>query len=142
MGDSLDNSPCSAHIVTYRANLVSDMRTIRKTVQSMIVVLLVGAYLSTWSAALIHSLVVPALSAGPASVSTSQQSSKERPQVSFAQRRHMPLVKTISLVAPLPSTAEYPRVLLWFGGIADLYGISLPSGPSLSPGSGRAPPAC
>jgi hypothetical protein len=117
-------------------------KQIQTVARAFVITFLVGAYLSTWSAALIHSLVVPALGSGPASVSTSHQPSKEKPQVSFTQRRHMPLVKSISLVAPPPSTVEYPRVLPWFGGIADLCGTSLSSDPSLSPHSGRAPPAC
>jgi len=118
------------------------MPTIRKTVISMVVVVLVGAYLSTWSAALIHSLVLPVLGSGPASVSTSKESSSTNPQVIFIQRRHMPPVKSISLVASPPRTVEYRKVLLWSGCMADLYGNPLPSDPSLLPRSGRAPPAC
>ena len=118
------------------------MRIIKKTILSTIVAFLGGAYLSTWSAALIHSLVVPALSASPASVSTSQGSSKEKPQVSFVQGRHMPLVKSISLVAPPPKDADFPRVLPWAAGIAPCNLVSLPPNPLVPTHSGRAPPAC
>ena len=104
--------------------------------------LLVGAYLSTWSAALIHSLAVPALGSGPESVSTSRQPSKEKPQLSFAPRRHMPLVKSISLVAPPPANAEPSHVLGGAAGITSWNFLSLPPNPLLPNHSNRAPPAC
>lgn len=118
------------------------MQTISKTVLSTVAVLLVGAYLSTWSAALIHSLMVTALGSGPASISTSQDSPNKKPQITFTQRRHTPLVKSISLVAPPPSSVEYPRVLHLMLGIVEPYKTSLPSDPSLSPLFGRSPPLC
>jgi len=97
--------------------------------------LLVGAYLSTWSAALIHSLVFPALGAGR-NVHSITDTLEGQTQVSFAQRRHTPLTKSISVVAPPPSTAEYHGLIHRI--VAQLpFAQYLPPQPSLSPHAGR-----
>lgn len=110
--------------------------------RTLIIAVLVCAYLSTWSAALVHSLVFPAMGVGPASVSASQVPKKDGPQFNFPQRGHLPLAKSISLVAPVPTNPEFPRLLMWVKWITPRNPISLPPPPLVLAHSGRAPPAC
>jgi hypothetical protein len=118
------------------------MRNLSKTYVSTIVVFLVTAYLSTWSASLIHSLLLPALGSGPASISASNGPTKERPQITFAQRRHTPPVKSVSPEAPPPTPLAFSRILEWTAGIAPRPGVTLPLDPLVLTHPGRAPPTC
>jgi hypothetical protein len=107
-----------------------------------VISLLVGAYLSTWSAALLQTIVFPAIGSGPEKVSASRGPSKEKPQVSFFQRRHTPLVKTLSLVAPPPVNTWYPGKVTWAQRFHAHLHTVLSSTPEYSPHIGRAPPGC
>jgi hypothetical protein len=110
--------------------------------RSVIIAVLVSAYLSTWSAALVHSLVFPALGVGPASVSASRVPKKEGPQICFPQRRHLPPEKSISLVAPTPTDTNLLHVPAWAGWVSPCSPGPLPPTPLVGTHSGRAPPAC
>ena len=107
-----------------------------------VVSLLVGAYLSTWSAALLQTIVFPALGSGPEKISAFHGPGAENPQVSMGQRRHTPLVKTLSLVAPPAVDTWYPAKVAWVQRIHVHVHNALPSSPGYSPHIGRAPPIC
>jgi hypothetical protein len=107
-----------------------------------VISLLVGAYLSTWSAALLQAIVFPAIGSGPEKISTSRGPSKEKPQASFFQRRHTPLVKTLSLLAPPSVVTWYPGKITWVRRIHVHVHTALPSTPEHPPHIGRAPPGC
>lgn len=143
-GATLDSFLRSAHIVAEERISGRPMRSIRTTIQSTVVAFLVGAYLSTWSAALVHSLVFPALGVGPPSVSDCQRPTKERLQIGFPGRHHMPLAdaNSISIAAPPPTDAEPSDERTWEQSIFCYLTVILPSSPLVSPHSGRAPPAC
>jgi hypothetical protein len=107
-----------------------------------VISLLVGAYLSTWSAGLLQTIVFPAIGSGPEKVSASRGPSGEKPQVGFFQRRHTPLVKTLSLVAPPPVHTWSPGILTWGQSLHVHLHTTLFSTPDYSPHIGRAPPGC
>jgi hypothetical protein len=107
-----------------------------------VISLLVGAYLSTWSAALLQTIVFPAIGSGPAKISASRGPSAEKPQISFSQRRHTPLVKTLSLVAPPADDTWYPAKVTWVQRFQVQDHTVLPSTPEYSHYIGRAPPSC
>jgi hypothetical protein len=107
-----------------------------------VISLLVGAYLSTWSAALLQTIAFPAIGSGPAKISTSRAPGAERPQVGVSQRRHTTLVKTLSLVAPPGVDAWYPAKITWVRRTHVRVPTVLPSTPEYSLHIGRAPPGC
>jgi hypothetical protein len=105
-----------------------------------LVALLVGAYLSTWSAALLQTIVFPAIGPGPEKVSSSDSHGEEKPRVGLFQRRHTPLVKTLSPMAPPPAENWYPGRVTWVQRIHVHHSVTLTYAPEYSPHIGRAPP--
>jgi hypothetical protein len=114
----------------------------RTTLRSVTIALLVGAYLSAWSAVLVQTLILPALGSGPSSVSSPDHPTKERPAIVLTQQRHMPLVKLLTIESPPPAPLDYPRPFPWAGSVLTPGAASLLAPPLLAPHPGRAPPFC
>jgi hypothetical protein len=78
------------------------------TVRHISIGLLCAIYLLVCCAGLQGTLQVPAISCGPQSLTGASAGSKERPRIVWVQRRHIPLVKSVSAPGETACTDEFP----------------------------------
>jgi hypothetical protein len=99
-------------------------------------------YLATWTALLVHSIVLAPLGTRPVSVSASPLHSKAPHQTTVIHRRHTRPVKTVSLLEIVLPAAGVPPGYPVPCDVVEVSGSQLPSDLFLTSHSPRAPPLC
>ena len=114
----------------------------RTRTHTALIGLLIAAYLATWSAAVLQAIAFPVCGAGPAKIAASGRPTGEKPRVSIVQRRHMPLVKVVTIPALLPSDDRFQSTRPWCYGNVRIHQDALSSPPDHAVARDRAPPSC